>query len=114
MPASQLYQVSQYRGAFVSRSGADHTLTRGGLISEPRAAAVEIGQPCKRFQAVLFKLDVTRHLDARLIFVAKLFVKLGQFQLDLGILRIKLADFGQPGAGFAGRIWDDRLRAEKL
>src|SRR5687767_3495342 len=114
MAASPLDQLAQYRGAFVTWSGGDHTLTRGGLIGEPRASTVEAGELFKRWQVVLLKLDVALHPCARLLIVAQLFVKFGQLQLDLGILRVKISNFGQPGAGFAGRIRNDRLSAEKL
>lgn len=114
MAARHLDQLAQYRSAFVPWGGGDHPLTRGGLICEARAAAVKVGEPFERRRALLFELDVTPHLCARLLLVAQLFVKFGQLQLDLGILGIKISNFGQPGARFDGRIWNDRLGAEKL
>ncbi|HEX2387448.1 MAG TPA: hypothetical protein VHL99_12840, partial [Candidatus Binatia bacterium] len=114
MAARHLDQLAQYRGAFVPWGGGDHPLTRGGLISEPRASTVEVGEPFKRRQVVLLKLDVALHPCARLLLVTQLFVKLGQLELDLGILRVKISNFGQPGARFDGRIWNDCLSAEKL
>src|SRR5262249_51306201 len=114
MAARHFDQLAQYRSAFLPWGGGDHSLPRGGLIGKPRASTVEVGEPFKRRQVILLKLDVAPHLRARLLLVAQLLVKLAQLQLDLGILRIKLSDFGQSRAGFAGRIRNDRLSAEKF
>src|SRR5262249_29803983 len=82
-------QFAQYRRAFVPRSGDEYPLPRSGLIGEPGAAMVETGELFERRQAVFLKLDVTQRPSPSLLDITQLFVKLGQLQLDFGILWIE-------------------------
>ncbi len=114
VPASHFNQLAQDRSALVLWSGCNHPLARCGFVCETRAAMVEVGEFFERRQTVLFKLGVTQRLALGLFDVAQLFVKLGQLQFDLGVLRIKLSDFSQSRAGFRSGKGDDGLRTEKF